>query len=63
MRYDPQRSPAEQRAFLITYARTNLREVRARRGSKGNEWMLRAAANARKQAAAIDVGPVQGRML
>lgn len=51
----PQRPPAEQRAFLIFYARVMLREVRARRGHKGNEWMLRAAANARRQAAGIIV--------
>lgn len=49
----PQRPPAEQRAFLIYYARVMLREVRARRGSKGNEWMLLGAARARREAAAI----------
>ena len=44
------------RDFLLYYARTMLREAKARRG-QNVQWMLAAAARARKQALAIQ--PVQ----
>lgn len=53
----------ERRAFLIHYARVMLREVQSRRGQKGLDWMLRGAANARREAMSIDLRPKQGVML
>ena len=53
----------ERRDFLIFFARLMHRELRARRGDKGNEPMRLWAANARREAAAIDVRPTQGVML
>lgn len=55
-------TPAEQKAFLIYYAKVMLREASARR-HQSNGWMLRAAANARAEAAAIDTRPAQGLLL
>ncbi len=60
-----QRVPAEQRAFLIFFARVHLREARARRSRdpNGADLFLGWAANARRQAAAIDVRPKQAELL
>jgi hypothetical protein len=47
------------RDFLLYYAGVMLREARARRG-QNVEWMLAAAAKARRQAHALR--PAQGRL-
>ena len=57
-----QQTPAEQREFLIYYAKVMLREAHARRGQRV-QWMLDGAAQARREAAAIDVRPAQGALL
>jgi hypothetical protein len=60
------KSPAEQRAFLIYYARITLREARARRQDRSfSATLLGWAANARRQAMAIrpEQGDLFGRVL
>lgn len=56
-------SPAERRAFLLHYARVLLREARARRATAFAASLLLWAARARREAAAIDIAPAQGRLL
>ena len=56
-------SPAARRAFLIYYARVLLREARARRSSAFAASLLLWAGQARREAAAIDLSPAQGRLL
>jgi len=56
-------TPAEQRAFLIYYARVMLREYRARRGWRGTAWMLNGAIRATREASAIDLTSAQGVLL
>lgn len=58
----PRQSPAEQRAFLLHYARVLLREYQARGRRPGWAWLLRGASNARREALAIDVRPAQREM-
>lgn len=48
------------REFLLFYARTMLREAKARRGSNVG-WMLRSAARARREA--MTARPAQGQLL
>ncbi|WBO23952.1 hypothetical protein [Sphingomonas abietis] len=55
-------TPAERKAFLIYYAKVLLREATVRRG-QNNGWLLRGAAEARREAAAIDTRPAQGLLL
>ncbi len=54
------RSPPEERAFQIHYARVLLREA-SRRRHFGNMWfwLMERAANARRTAASIDISPAQ----
>ncbi len=52
-------TPAEQKTFLLYYAKVLLREARARR-HQNHAWLLNAASRARRDAAAIDLRPVQG---
>lgn len=54
-------TPQERRAFLIYYARVNLREARNRRKSQPAfaDTLLGWAIKARIQAAAIDTRPAQ----
>jgi hypothetical protein len=57
----PLRTPAEERAFRIYYARILLREARARRARSPRfaADLLAWAAKARREAFAIDVSPAQ----
>lgn len=53
--------PAQNRAFLLHYARVNLTEARRRRHQRGfSATLLEWAAKARREAAAIVLAPVQG---
>lgn len=52
------KSPAEERDFLIYYARVLIREARARRG-QNVQWMIDGAARARRKAMSIDLRPPQ----
>lgn len=61
------KSPADERAFLIYYARVLLREAGARRNQFEARntfywFLLDCAAGARRQAAAIDLRPAQGEL-
>lgn len=55
-------TPAEQRDFLIYYARVLLREHRARRGRYNVAWMLDGAIRSTREALAIDLTPAQGEL-
>jgi hypothetical protein len=64
-RHERARTPAEERAFLVYYARVLLREAGARRHQFASRntfyWDLLAwAAKARRDAAAIRLAPAQG---
>ena len=52
------KTPAEQRSFLLHYARVLLREARSRRG-QNVQWMLDGAARARREASGINLSPAQ----
>ena len=52
-------TPAGRRAALIHCARVYMREAHARRGSAFATMLAGWAANARRQAAAIDLRPAQ----
>ena len=53
-------TPSERRAFLLHYARVNLREVRARRHQRAfAAWLMASAARARREAQAIGTRPAQ----
>lgn len=52
-------TPSERRAALIHCARVYMREAHARRGSSFASTLAGWAANARRQAAAIDLRPAQ----
>lgn len=56
-------TPAERRDFLLYYASVLLREARARRGRHNVAWMIDGAAQATREAAAIDLRPAQGVLL
>lgn len=53
------RAPKERREFLIYYARVMIREAKARSGGFAF-WLLECAADARREAASIDLRPKQG---
>jgi len=55
------RTPAEERGFLLFYARRLLIEARSRRG-QNTHWMLAGAARARREAMAIEITPAQGSL-
>lgn len=52
-------APAERKASLIHCARVYLREAHARRGTAFSETLRTWAGNARREAAAIDLSPLQ----
>ncbi len=56
-------TPAEDRELLIHQARVFIREVRARRATPFGVFLLASAGRCRREAAAIDLRPAQGRLL
>jgi hypothetical protein len=56
-------TPTERRATLLQCAKVYLREARARRGSSFALVLRQWAANCRRDAAALDTRPAQGRLL
>lgn len=58
-----EKTPAEQREFLIYYAKVLLREARARRHQTAfHASLIGWAAKARREASEIDLRPAQGEL-